>query len=84
MFFALIGRLFLLAGFGGLTLWLANDVRRNLRTGYVPAHTILRWGQTFTRAERPYLYWSNVVSKMIGVFAAACLTAWVFYLFATN
>lgn len=84
MLFQLIGRLFLLAVFGGLTLWLANDVRRNLRTGYVPTHTIWYWDQTVTRAERPYTYWGKVVSKMIGVFAAACMTAWVFYLFATN
>jgi hypothetical protein len=81
--FALIERLSMIVVFGGLTIWLANDVRRNLQTRAVPTHTIWSWNQTVTRAQRPFTYWGKVALKLAGVFAAAIMTAWYFYLSAT-
>jgi hypothetical protein len=79
-----VERLFVIALFGVMALWLAMDVRRNLKTGAVPSQ---RWWQVSpaaTREQRPLDYWVTIGLKMAGVFAAAMMAAWYFFLSVTN
>jgi len=77
-----IERLFFIVLYGGVALWLANDVWRNLQSGSFPAGGWWRWNLRTTRAREPLNYWSAIVTKVVGVIAAAIMAAAYLYVSA--
>jgi hypothetical protein len=63
-----IERLFVVAFFGGLALWLAQDVRRNLQTGVIRycLSFSIRPEQTAVRGRNSFGYWGWIILKLLG------------------
>jgi hypothetical protein len=76
--------LFFIVLYGGLAVWLAKDVRRNIRTRSYPDTNWRRWGGTVTCASQPFNFWAYIAMKVACVVAAAIMAAVYFYVFATT
>ena len=81
-----IERLFIIVFFGGLALWLAQDVRRNLQTGVIRYRFSwsARADQSSLRGRDTFGYWAGIILKLIGVLGAALFAVIYFYLSAIN
>jgi hypothetical protein len=77
-------RLFFIVLYGGLAVWLAKDVRRNIRTRSYPSVNRRRWGSLVTCASQPFNFWANMAVKAVGVVSAAIMAAVYLYVFATT
>ena len=81
-----IERLVIVVFLGGLAVWLAQDVRRNLQTGVIRYRFSfsVRADQSSVRGRDTFGYWAGIILKMIGVLGAALFAAIYLYLSAIS